>query len=216
LKAAFWKFMDESTKGLAGNSDPDRMQWLAAKCVGRWPSGAPVTLTPDADSEHFAGPERNNDFTYAADRAGYNCPLGAHIRRANPRDSLGTDPVESAKVSRKHQLVRRGRTYGRPLENPRSGVDDGADRGIIFMAINANISRQFEFIQQTWINDHKFNGLYDNTDAIAGHNDEQTRMVIQRMPFRIRTRNLPQFLRLKGGGYFFLPAMKALRFLAAP
>jgi len=91
--------------------------------------------------------------------------------------------------------------------------DDGQPRGLQFFAINANIKRQFEFIQQTWLDNSKFNGLEDNKDPISGDNDGLSHMVIPVEPVRLRVTNLPRFVTVKGGAYFFLPSITALRFL---
>ncbi len=87
----------------------------------------------------------------------------------------------------------------------------------MFMCINANIERQFEFVQQTWINNPTFNGLYDERDPIFGHTGSQQdgTMTIPREPVRRRLHNLGGFVTIRGGGYFFLPGIKALKYLAA-
>ncbi|HZG66566.1 MAG TPA: hypothetical protein VEZ12_07465, partial [Herpetosiphonaceae bacterium] len=92
-----------------------------------------------------------------------------------------------------------------------------APRGLIFIAINADIKRQFEFVQQTWINDPKFDGLYDNKDPLIGNtaeDDERCNMVIQRYPMRKHVREIPRLVTLRAAGYFFLPSMNGLRWLA--
>src|SRR6185295_10074350 len=93
---------------------------LAAKCVGRWTSGAPLVRAPDRDDPSL---KEENDFAYAKeDPMGMRCPIGAHIRRTNPRDSLGQDPAQSMRVSNRHALLRRGRSYGSPREWPKRFV----------------------------------------------------------------------------------------------
>ena len=87
--------------------------------------------------------------------------------------------------------------------------------GIIFIAINASIKRQFEFVQQMWVNDEKFDEMYDNKDAVTGDSDRATIMTIQAKPVRNRIRNVPRFVQVKGGGYFFLPSIAALKYLAS-
>src|SRR2546423_7606192 len=80
----FWRFIDDATRGPDGSPDPRRREQLAAKTVGRWPSGAPLVLAPDHDDPDLTGA---NDFGYRAeDPLGHACPIGAHIRRSNPRD----------------------------------------------------------------------------------------------------------------------------------
>ena len=186
---------------------------LAAKFMGRWPSGAPLVLAPDQDDPLIAADKNKvNDFKYHQED-GYKCPMGSHIRRSNPRDSLDPNPVESAKAVSRHRIIRRGRPYGAP-DAPKS-ANKGDDVGIIFIAINASIKRQFEFLQQMWVNDPKFDGMYENKDCITGDNYDLTIMTIQREAVRRRIRSVPRFVRVRGGGYFFVPSITALRYLAS-
>jgi Dyp-type peroxidase family len=187
---------------------------LAAKCVGRWPSGAPLALSPERDDPRLADA---NTFGYAlADRDGQGCPIGAHIRRTNPRDSLEPDPLSSLKVVDRHRTMRRGRSYGTPVDKPwLCESDDGVQRGLMFVGVNANIRRQFEFIQQTWVNNPKFAGLYDEIDPLVGSREGSTSAFsIPSTPIRKRCENLPRFVRVRGGEYFFLPGLRALRYLS--
>lgn len=195
-------------------SQPAERKLVAAKFVGRWPSGAPLVLAPDEDKPELWNFPQNNNFSYAAtDSQGYRCPLGSHIRRVNPRDSLG-NPQESIKSVNRHRIVRRGALYGDKLPQE-AFEDDGKDRGVLFFCINADIQRQFEFIQQTWINNRKFSGLYNDKDPLLGdHDGSSYDMTIQREPVRQRLSGLPRFVSVRGGGYFFLPSLSALYFLA--
>ena len=203
----FWRFVEQASRGddLAG---PDAGTRLAAKMVGRWPNGAPLTRAPDHPVDDLSDA---NDFGYAdGDAAGLGCPVGAHIRRANPRDALDPEsgPGQSVRSVNRHRLLRRGRAYGDP--------SDPDERGIHFICLNANIARQFEFVQHTWLNNPKFAGLYDDTDPlVATHQDVDGRtFTVQAHPFRQRVTGLPTFVTVRGGAYFFLPGMRALRFLA--
>lgn len=84
------------------------------------------------------------------------------------------------------------------------------------MCLNANIARQFEFVQHTWINDPRFTGLYEDPDPLVGPTIGADRaFTIQTDPLRIRLRGLPEFTSVRGGGYFFLPGLRALRYLAS-
>ena len=135
--------------------------------VGRWPSGAPVTLAPDADDPTLA---TANDFTYQyGDEFGLSCPIGAHVRRSHPRDSLDPDPGTERSVSldRRHRLLRRGREYGPPVDDVLAPAPDDPDRGLYFICLAGNISRQFELIQGTWLNNPTFDGLYDESDPLT-------------------------------------------------
>ena len=187
---------------------------LMAKMIGRWRDGTPLALSPDKmDKSIVSDPNRVNNFTYGDDPEGAKCPIGAHVRRANPRDSLGFD----GRLATRRRIVRRGLPYG-PHAPEGQPVDD-QERGIIFMALNASISRQFEFVQQQWINYGNDMALGEEVDPIIGANDGTGRFVIpgdrksKEEPFICG--RLPSFVTLKGGGYFFLPGLNALRFLAA-
>jgi deferrochelatase/peroxidase EfeB len=132
------------------------------------------------------------------------CPIGAHIRRVNPRDTVTN--------MRRRRLIRWGLPYGAPL--PEGASDDGQDRGVTILFACASISRQFEFIQKVWINDPTFQGLGHDKDPVVGDHDGTYDMTIQRRPLKKVLRGVPQFPVVKGGGYFFLPGIQALHFLA--
>lgn len=208
--AAFRTTLDALTRHPDGSPDPEARERLAAKMVGRWPSGASLVVVPDGD-EPGAAPM--NEFGYHhEDPEGLRCPLGSHVRRANPRDSLDPHPgtEHSLRVNHRHRLLRRGRSYGTPLPE---GASDAGDRGIFFIALNANISRQFEFVQHSWLLDPRFNGLYAETDPIAG-GPEGHQFSIAQTPTPERCLGLPRFVRVVGGAYFFLPSLSALTFLS--
>lgn len=212
----FWRFADQATRRGDGSSDSDKRVWLAARMVGRWPSGAPLTLAPSADNPSLA---TANDFTYHyADEFGLNCPIGAHIRRAHPRDSLDPSPgtVRSVALDKRHRLLRRGREYGPPATDLLGPVPaDDPDRGLYFICLAANIARQFELIQHTWVNNPKFGGLHDESDPlVANHAAWGGMFSVPAEPVRMRYANLPNFVTVRGGGYFFLPGIRALRYLA--
>ena len=176
---------------------------VAARMVGRFPNGTPLRSTPQPSS---------NQFGFADDPHGFECPIGAHIRRANPRDSLGADPAAASNATKRRRLLRRGRTYGAAL--PVGAVDsDGDDRGLMFMCLNGDIERQFEFVQQNWINGTAFNGLYDESDPIIGRPSSDL-MTVQANALRERLTHLERFVTVRGGQYFFLPGLGALRYLA--
>jgi Dyp-type peroxidase family len=190
---------------------PGGPEALAAKIVGRWPDGTPLTLSPDGPDPAISGdPLRINAFSYADDQDGYKCPFGAHIRRANPRDSVG---FFDGRLVNRHRIVRRGRAYGAPLD-PGVTEDDGADRGLVFVCFQADIWRQFETIQALWIDDGDPFGLGRDKDFLAGEpHGTQGKMTIQgRPPFFLKPQ--PRFVTLRGGDYLFQPSMTALRRLA--
>jgi Dyp-type peroxidase family len=212
----FWHFVDQATRDVDGASDPHARTRLAAKMVGRWPSGAPVTLTPDADDPTLA---TANDFTYFyGDEFGFNCPIGAHVRRSHPRDSLDPGPgsMSSVSLDKRHRLLRRGREYGPPVDDVLAAAPaDDPDRGLYFVALAGNIARQFEFIQHTWVNNPTFDRLYDEPDPlVANHAAIGCNFSVPAEPTRTRYTNLPNFVTVRGGGYFFLPGIRALKYLA--
>ncbi|MEW9517759.1 Dyp-type peroxidase [Streptomyces tubercidicus] len=193
----------------ANTSSAEEEALLAAKMVGRWPSGAPLTLTPEHDDPELAAdPHRVNNFLYREnDDRGFRCPAGAHIRRTNPRDATIIGDA------RMHRLIRRGTTYGPPLPE---GVleDDGADRGLVGVFIGAHLERQFEFIKAEWVNDGNFIGHPGEKDPVAGHHDGTGSATIPEKPVRRRLQNLPSFVVTRGGEYCFVPGLRALRWLA--
>jgi Dyp-type peroxidase family len=187
-------------------------EWLAAKIVGRWRSGAPLALAPDADDPDLA---LANDFGYAEiDPDGLRCPFGAHIRRTNPRDWLLDDPVEAQKITNLHRIIRRGRVYGPGLPD---GVtdDDGVERGLIFLAVNGNLERQFEFVQHSWVANPTFHGLAGESDPLIANPAGDGTFSVPADPVRHRASGLPNFVRVRGAAYFFMPGIRALRTLGA-
>lgn len=214
----FWHFLDAATRGPNGSEQPDRRLRLAAKMVGRWPSGAPLALAPETDDGAL---QEANDFAYhELDRAGTRCPIGAHVRRANPRDSLDPDPgsANSFAINRRHRILRRGREYGTPLTPEQAlGAAPSSDdeRGLNFICLNANIARQFEFVSASWLNDPKFAGLYDDADPLVGPSEPfGGTFTIPAEPIRERVLGVPRFVSVQGGAYFFLPGLAATRYLA--
>jgi Dyp-type peroxidase family len=184
---------------------------MGAKMVGRWPSGAPLALAPEHDDPTLgADPQRNNAFSYGDDPRGFKCPVGAHARRANPRDALDGENVTDVRL---HRMIRRGTSYGPMLPK---GVleDDGADRGIVFVFVGAHLDRQFEFVKTQWLNDGIFIGAPAEKDPLVGPNDGTGTLTIPRRPIRRRLQELPPFVVTRGGEYCFAPGLRALRWLA--
>jgi len=184
----------------------DQQERLAAKLMGRWRSGAPLVLAPDKDDPVLGGDlQRTNDFLYKdADPHGYRCPIGSHIRRMNPRDT--------AENMSRRKMIRRGGTYGPPL--PEGAPEDGVERGIAAFIGCASLIRQFEFAMNVWVNDPTFKDLGNERDPIVGTQDGTFDMTIPNRPIRKRIKGLPSFTTIRGGAYFFLPGIRALRFLA--
>lgn len=217
---AFDDFLDHAAETLAGNprlpelSGPELAQWLGGKMVGRWKNGTPLVRNPEGpgegrDDNRFLFDEREQD------RGGAKCPLGAHVRRSNPRKSLDPDEQTELEVSNRHRILRVGRPYREP---------DGAGRGLLFMCLNSDIERQFEFIQQNWILGKSFHSLQHEGDPMlsASPKDSVFTIPTNSGPVRLkctgsflRDRGLTGFITVKGSGYFFVPGRDEFNYLAA-
>ena len=238
--AGFWKFLDDTS-----SSNPQARQNLAESMVGRRMNGDPLLLTSAQPIEGIASKTAaQNQFTFAADPDGVRCPFGAHIRRANPRNAdlppgsngffarlfhtLGfgnpnfrDDVIASTRF---HRVLRRGREYGPGMtpEQAIAGGSDTAEHGIHFICIGANILRQFEFVQNAWIMGTKFNAMTGESDPLIGNREgipgcpvTNTFSAPQETGLNRCITELPQFVTVRGGAYFFLPGLSALRYLAS-
>ena len=196
----------------ANGSTEEEQELLAAKLVGRWRSGAPLVLAPDVDNPALgADPQRNNDFAYADDPHGLKAPFGCHVRRLNPRDTSLTRLTDV----NLHRLIRRGTTYGRPYDpNDVSEEADEVPRGAHFLFISAKAMATIEFLQQEWIDDGEFVGLDAERDPIIGLQNDGATFTVPREPVRHRYRGIETFNVLRGGEYFFMPSLSALKWLA--
>jgi deferrochelatase/peroxidase EfeB len=190
-----------------GGPTPEEQELLAAKLMGRWRSGAPLTLAPEKDDPELgADMQRNNDFNYKTmDPHGYAVPLGSHMRRMNPRDT-------AANMNRK-RMIRRGATYGPYL--PPDAPEDGVERGIAAFVICGSLVRQFEFAQNVWTNDKSFHELVNERDPIIGNQDGTLEYKIPKRPIRKTIKGLPAFTTVRGGAYFFMPGLKGLEYLSS-
>jgi deferrochelatase/peroxidase EfeB len=232
----FWRWMQQAG-GADGAAD------LAEAMVGRRMSGEPLAGPGNTDIPGIEEEDRaRNGFDFLQDKEGYGCPIAAHIRRANPRTGdfpeghqsfivklltilglIGTAEADAVASARFHRLIRRGREYGRDLKPADAVLPDAPDpqSGLHFICLNANIARQFEFVQGAWLNNAKFAGLSDEADPLlgnrqpfpAGHATDRFRR--PRADGTCPTfRSMPQFIHLRGGAYFFLPGLRALQWLA--
>ncbi|MBT2324130.1 hypothetical protein J7E62_17410 [Variovorax paradoxus] len=216
---AFWRFIDSQAGG-----DAALRRKLAEAMVGRTMEGAPLVPATAADPL--------NGFSYDGDPEGLGCPFGAHIRRSNPRNADlppgSADPIsrlvrtlgfgskalrnDLIASTRFHRLLRRGREYG--------GAP-GEDTGLHFICLGANIARQFEFVQGAWLAGTKFDALAGEGDPLVGHRlpgadgmpTDGFSIPVPSGP-DCRLPGLPQFVTVQGGAYFFLPGIRALRYLS--
>jgi Dyp-type peroxidase family len=222
---AFWNYLATRSREV-GDDPAERAIALGAKMVGRWPGGAPLATSWTSDDPEHA---TDNKFLYEEDLVGVHCPPGAHIRRANPRDVLAFEergaPASKSMV-RKHQMIRRGRAFGRPVAetmDPRdilAAPPDDERRGLHFICLVGDINRQFEFVQRAWIHSANFDSLYKDGDPLSaarrppGHENPNNEFTCPAKPVRRKYKEMPQFTRLVGGAYFFLPGIAALKFIS--
>jgi Dyp-type peroxidase family len=235
----FWQFCEAEAQALSATSgQPMTREFFAARLVGRWPSGAPVMRAPGADNDQLANDDSsNNNFRFSnatpvvtlkdgtqasrafppptADPDGRTCPFVGHIRKMNPRD----DPTDTGGPNDTlHRLMlRRGIPYGPPQDRTKLLEDDGADRGLLFMAYQASIGDQFQFVTHTWAN--QSNAPHDSTpqtghDPLIGQNvgARFVRLPIDGDLTRDQQIALPEdaWVVMTGGGYFFTPSVSAL------
>jgi deferrochelatase/peroxidase EfeB len=197
-------------------------EWVAAKIIGRWRDGTPLVRWPTLPPSMLdrakppplpgappppASPSPLNEFLFGKeDPDGLRCPFGAHIRRANPRDSLDPGSHTQLEISNRHRILR----VGRPTE--RAGTER---EGMLFMCLNADIERQFEFLQQTWLLGPNFHGLDQESDAVLGPGGPDQSLSVPDTNGMIRLGPLARFVETVGGGYFFLPGRDCLDLLVS-
>ncbi|MEL7539439.1 MAG: cytochrome P450 [Pseudomonadota bacterium] len=183
---------------------------LAAQFMGRWRNGAPLVLAPDAALEFGNDSEQIiNDFLYEKDDPhGAKCPLSAHVRRSNPRD------IGDANDVKRHRILRRSIAYGGPLL-PEGSLGDGEERGMLFIAANSRIDLQFEVIQSLWLNRGEFQGQAGlGRCPVTGANTGASDDFFLEAGCGAPVANIPRFVVTKGGDYFFVPSIRALRLIA--
>jgi Dyp-type peroxidase family len=209
--AAFWNSLKTGAERIRAH-DPNAAHvtadWLAERVVGRNTDGH--LLCP---SGFLAAQEKlpQNDFGFMRDDPhGHGCPPGSHVRRANPRDGLAKNAASAQTLldaSNNHRILRRGRNFGPPVEDRYQ--DDQKERGLLFICLNSDIARQFEFVQQNWILNRNFATLFDESDPLVGPKGPFT---IREQPLR-RIVEVETFVQAAGGEYFFLPSIPALDYL---
>jgi Dyp-type peroxidase family len=247
--ASWRKFVNEQAEKFGqvfGINDPDlARETLVAKMAGRWSDGVPLSSAPDAESwarfnERYpvGSPERAKaliDFSYADDPKGLKCPMTSHLRRVNTRDGLDPwtavgqpDKAAGSVLNNRRRILRRGLPYGS------SGPDttDEDEHGIVMLVVCASLVRQFEFVQQQWINYGLDARSGNDTCPIVGNHslgedtpDEEARKrngpkakyVIPADPAAGHppyiAEGIPQFVETRGGEYFFVPSLTALRMI---
>jgi deferrochelatase/peroxidase EfeB len=141
------------------------------------------------------------------------------MRRVNTRDGMAPTGKEGSVLNNRRRILRRGLPYG----DSSQGVPDTAEHGIVMLAVCANLFRQFEFVQQQWINYGLDANAGNDTDPLVGNHSTGTgtcpkaKFVIPsdpktgRPPFIME--GIPQFVETRGGEYFFVPSMTALRMI---
>ena len=217
----------------AGRRRPELREQLAEAMVGRTMEGEP--LVGRAGERHRRHEDdARNAFTYRSDPDGLRCPFGAHIRRSNPRnaDLPPGWPVRSRACGAHAGLRRRGAAPrpGRldPLPSPAApraastAARRGEETGLHFICLGANIARQFEFVQNAWLIGHALRrpaqrerSAARQPPADAGR--QPHRRLLDAASARAPTAasaGLPQFVTVQGGAYFFLPGIRALRYLS--
>lgn len=236
---AFWRFMLAEHPG-----DLPAAEALAATLVGRQKNGEPLVPATDRAIPGIPASRHRNRFDYVDDPDGAQCPIGAHVRRSNPRtgdfppgvsgllsrlirmSGFGrrTEHEDLVASTRFHRVLRRGRTYGGPILKPLDAARLTPGRqpaqGLQFICLAANISRQFEFIQAAWLNSPTFAGTREQRDPLLGHRQARldgsaTHRFMQATAAgpQEKIHALPEFVTVRGGGYFFMPGLQAIRYL---
>ncbi|WP_116134081.1 hypothetical protein [Tropicimonas sp. IMCC34043] len=185
--------------------------WITAKSVGRWPDGSSLTRHPFEPASGWDGETPiapDNDFLHGLeDPDGKRCPYSAHIRRSNPRESFEPGSDEQLSIVNRHRILRVGRPYAR-------GRGASRKRGLLFLCLNGDLERQFEFVQQTWAMSRQFHGLTDEVDAIVGRGGKGGQLTIPTSYGPMFAQGFNDVVRIRGGAYFFLPSRSAVAFLA--
>lgn len=210
--AAFWTSLDREAASLNERAGDDATavdaDWLAARIVGRDKDGHFLGSTGPCAALSGGMPD-NAPLFFKTDQHGFGCPIGSHVRRANPRDGLANTASACANLldaANAHRILRRGRKFGATASDPRT--PDDVDRGLLFMCLNTDIVRQFEFVQQNWMLNPNFGTLYDEVDPLVG---PKGKMTLPKQPLR-RIVDIETYVTLTGGEYFFLPSLRALAY----
>ena len=210
---------------LQSNKDKIDPELLAAKMCGRWRNGVPLALSPETDSPPGGiRPEQLNNFEYvnadgSGDPKGLRCPVGAHIRRINPRGQPVTGQGQPGGSNNTHRLIRRGMPYG-PAYDPKQPYD-GIERGLFGYFINSSIENQYEFVLGHWVNDSEFAGAVrlhpKSKDPMIGTQDPaESIFVIPQANAAppIKITGFSSLITTKAAAYCFLPSITAVKFIS--
>jgi deferrochelatase/peroxidase EfeB len=212
-------------KFLQSNKDKIDPELLAAKICGRWRNGVPLALSPDTNSPPGGIPlEQLNNFEYvtadgSGDPRGLRCPVGAHMRRINPRGQPVTGQGQPGGSNNTHRLIRRGMPYG-PVYDPTQPYD-GIERGLLGYFINSNLENQYEFVLGHWVNDSEFAGAVrlnpKAKDPMIGTQDPAESIFLipqanSAPPIKIT--GFSTFVTTRAAAYCFLPSITAMKFMS--
>jgi deferrochelatase/peroxidase EfeB len=211
---------------LQSQKDKIDPELLAAKICGRWRNGVPLELSPETDSPPGGMKlDQLNDFDYVnkdgtGDPVGVRCPVGAHIRRVNPRGQPIKGQGRPGGSNNSHRLIRRGMPYG-PVYVPGT-PDDGIERGLLGYFINASIENQFEFVVREWLNSHEFVGASrlnpKSKDLLVSRNSDPEESIFEIPQANagppLTVTGFSSFVTTQAIAYCFLPSITALKFIA--
>jgi len=210
---------------LQSNKDKIDPELLAAKICGRWRNGVPLALSPDTDSPPGGiALDQLNNYEYvnadgSGDPRGIRCPVGAHMRRINPRGQPVTGQGQPGGSNNTHRLIRRGMPYG-PNYDPKLPYD-GIERGLLGYFINSSIENQYEFVLSQWVNDAEFAGAVrlppKAKDPMIGTQDPaESVFVIPQANGApaIKVTGFQSFVTTKAAAYCFLPSITAIKFIS--
>jgi len=236
---SFWDYVAKAADDYAavtGEPVVEAAELIKAKMVGRWQSGVPLMQAPtykammqfgldyardlaaagDDEAAKAAVWQRLVNFRYSDDPEGIRVPLGAHMRRVNTRDMLDV-VAKSSILNNRRRILRRGLPYGAVSPD---ALDDDGEHGVVFLAYCASLFRQFEFVQQQWLQyGLDFNAGNDRCPILGNRVEgESHKFVIPSDPESgnppFICANMPQFVEMRGGDYFFVPSLTALRMIA--
>jgi deferrochelatase/peroxidase EfeB len=227
--------MADSYAAVTGLTPDQANETLRAKIAGRWSDGIPLMKAPTYSDwqqvrdklEAMTTQEKINlfrDFTYSADPDGSRCPFSSHLRRSNPRDMLdptvppsGPARKEGAATSvlnNRRRILRRGLPYG--TSGP--DISDQQEHGVLMLVVCSSLFRQFEFIQQQWLQYGLDFNSGNDTCPLVGNHGPSAKFVIETAPDSGQPPFIcerpPQFVETRGGAYFFVPSMTSLRMIA--